>query len=121
MWNEYYVNELLREAENALRKVGAKQVKMKVPGASELVSGARAMLRKHKPDAVIVLGVVIRGASDSYEFTCTALMEGLTQLNAMQDVPVVHSECFTGDILGSQRCDCGQQLHRYLGIINTLP
>jgi 3,4-dihydroxy 2-butanone 4-phosphate synthase/GTP cyclohydrolase II len=24
----------------------------------------------------------------------------------------VHSECFTGDILGSCRCDCGQQLHR---------
>ncbi len=22
----------------------------------------------------------------------------------------VHSECFTGDVLGSQRCDCGQQL-----------
>ena len=24
----------------------------------------------------------------------------------------VHSECFTGDVLGSARCDCGQQLHR---------
>jgi len=23
----------------------------------------------------------------------------------------VHSECFTGDVLGSQRCDCGAQLH----------
>ncbi len=29
-----------------------------------------------------------------------------------QDVLVrVHSECFTGDVLGSQRCDCGPQLH----------
>jgi 3,4-dihydroxy 2-butanone 4-phosphate synthase/GTP cyclohydrolase II len=24
----------------------------------------------------------------------------------------VHSECFTGDILGSKRCDCGEQLHK---------
>lgn len=24
----------------------------------------------------------------------------------------VHSECFTGDIFGSKRCDCGEQLHR---------
>ena len=24
----------------------------------------------------------------------------------------VHSECFTGDVLGSVRCDCGEQLHR---------
>lgn len=30
-----------------------------------------------------------------------------------EDVLVrIHSECFTGDVLGSQRCDCGEQLHR---------
>ncbi len=23
----------------------------------------------------------------------------------------IHSECFTGDVLGSLRCDCGEQLH----------
>jgi 3,4-dihydroxy 2-butanone 4-phosphate synthase/GTP cyclohydrolase II len=26
----------------------------------------------------------------------------------------LHSECLTGDVLGSQRCDCGPQLHRAL-------
>jgi len=35
------------------------------------------------------------------------------------DVPVrIHSECFTGDVLGSRRCDCGEQLDMALGIIN---
>lgn len=30
-----------------------------------------------------------------------------------EDVPVrVHSECLTGDVFGSLRCDCGEQLHR---------
>jgi GTP cyclohydrolase II len=30
-----------------------------------------------------------------------------------QDVLVrVHSECFTGDVLGSRRCDCGEQLYQ---------
>jgi GTP cyclohydrolase II len=29
----------------------------------------------------------------------------------------LHSECFTGDVLGSQRCDCGEQLHRSLQFI----
>ena len=29
----------------------------------------------------------------------------------------VHSECFTGDVLGSQRCDCGEQLDRAMAII----
>jgi len=29
----------------------------------------------------------------------------------------VHSECFTGDVLGSERCDCGHQLHMALKMI----
>ncbi len=29
----------------------------------------------------------------------------------------VHSECFTGDVLGSMRCDCGEQLHSALKMI----
>jgi 3,4-dihydroxy 2-butanone 4-phosphate synthase/GTP cyclohydrolase II len=29
----------------------------------------------------------------------------------------VHSECLTGDVLGSQRCDCGEQLHRSMKMI----
>ncbi len=29
----------------------------------------------------------------------------------------VHSECFTGDVLGSERCDCGPQLHKAMETI----
>lgn len=29
----------------------------------------------------------------------------------------VHSECFTGDVLGSRRCDCGEQLHHSMQLI----
>jgi len=29
----------------------------------------------------------------------------------------VHSECFTGDVLGSLRCDCGEQLNRSLALV----
>ena len=39
-----------------------------------------------------------------------------------QDEPVlvrVHSSCLTGDILGSYRCDCGEQLHQALRMIET--
>ncbi len=31
----------------------------------------------------------------------------------------VHSECMTGDIFGSQRCDCGQQLHKAMEMIDN--
>ncbi|KAB0669327.1 bifunctional 3,4-dihydroxy-2-butanone-4-phosphate synthase/GTP cyclohydrolase II [Oryzomonas sagensis] len=30
----------------------------------------------------------------------------------------VHSECLTGDVLGSKRCDCGEQLHRAMEMID---
>lgn len=30
----------------------------------------------------------------------------------------VHSSCFTGDILGSLRCDCGDQLHKAMEMVN---
>jgi 3,4-dihydroxy 2-butanone 4-phosphate synthase / GTP cyclohydrolase II len=39
-----------------------------------------------------------------------------------KDEPIlvrVHSSCVTGDILGSLRCDCGDQLHSSLQIIET--
>ena len=29
----------------------------------------------------------------------------------------IHSECFTGDVLGSRRCDCGEQLQRAMELI----
>ena len=29
----------------------------------------------------------------------------------------VHSECFTGDVLGSERCDCGPQLHKAMEMV----
>jgi 3,4-dihydroxy 2-butanone 4-phosphate synthase/GTP cyclohydrolase II len=29
----------------------------------------------------------------------------------------IHSECFTGDVLGSQRCDCGEQLNAAMDLI----
>jgi GTP cyclohydrolase II len=29
----------------------------------------------------------------------------------------VHSECFTGDVMGSRRCDCGEQLSRSMALV----
>ncbi|MBT9483300.1 bifunctional 3,4-dihydroxy-2-butanone-4-phosphate synthase/GTP cyclohydrolase II [Sediminibacterium sp.] len=39
-----------------------------------------------------------------------------------KDEPVltrVHSSCFTGDILGSLRCDCGEQLHKAMRMVES--
>ncbi len=47
-----------------------------------------------------------------------ALLKGEWQ----KDEPVlvrVHSSCFTGDILGSLRCDCGEQLHAAMQMVEA--
>lgn len=39
-------------------------------------------------------------------------------VSAGEDVLVrVHSECFTGDVMGSLRCDCGEQLQRAMAMV----
>jgi 3,4-dihydroxy 2-butanone 4-phosphate synthase/GTP cyclohydrolase II len=46
-----------------------------------------------------------------------ALVKG--EINSDEEVLVrVHSECLTGDSLGSMRCDCGDQLHRAMEMVS---
>jgi len=46
-----------------------------------------------------------------------ALVKG--SVAGRDNVPVrIHSECFTGDVLGSRRCDCGEQLDMAMRMIN---
>lgn len=49
-----------------------------------------------------------------------ALHLALTKGSWQHDEPIlvrVHSSCATGDILGSMRCDCGEQLHKSLQMV----
>jgi len=53
------------------------------------------------------------------DFQHIALVKG----DVVGDEPVlvrVHSECFTGDVLGSLRCDCGDQLHTAMHMIGEV-
>ena len=45
-----------------------------------------------------------------------ALVKGSWQ-NGEAVLTRVHSSCFTGDILGSFRCDCGEQLHKAMAMV----
>ena len=54
--------------------------------------------------------------SDIEEYTHLALVKGEID----EETPVlvrVHSQCLTGDVLGSLRCDCGQQLQTAMRIV----
>ncbi|MCD8533943.1 MAG: GTP cyclohydrolase II, partial [Verrucomicrobia bacterium] len=55
-----------------------------------------------------------RSLTDSLEHL--ALVKG--QIDPDQPVLVrVHSECLTGDVFGSRRCDCGPQLHKAMQLV----
>ncbi len=51
------------------------------------------------------------------ETTHIALVKG--EIKGKENVLVrVHSECLTGDVFGSLRCDCGPQLHQAMSMVN---
>jgi 3,4-dihydroxy 2-butanone 4-phosphate synthase/GTP cyclohydrolase II len=54
--------------------------------------------------------------NDVDNFLHIALVKGTIDPNTPALVRV-HSECLTGDVFGSLRCDCGEQLHRSMEII----
>jgi len=67
---------------------------------------------------VAEVAVPLDGAEDARLIAFRALDQGIEHMAilvgdpAAQNAPLVrvHSECFTGDLLGSLRCDCGPQL-----------
>lgn len=63
------------------------------------------------------------------DFTCVAYRSTIDNIEHLafvkgtinRDEPVlvrVHSECLTGDVFGSRRCDCGPQLAAAMNIVN---
>ncbi len=62
---------------------------VRVPGANELPSGVQLLLRQTKLDAVVALGVVIRGGTLHYELVSFAASEGLQRVALDSGVPVI--------------------------------
>ena len=59
---------------------------VRVHGAVELPVVAQELARNH--DAVIALGVVIRGATPHFEYVCDAVTQGLTRVSLDASTPV---------------------------------
>jgi 3,4-dihydroxy 2-butanone 4-phosphate synthase/GTP cyclohydrolase II len=60
---------------------------------------------------------IVAYENDIDSHTHLALVKG--EINEETPVLVrVHSECLTGDVFGSMRCDCGSQLQRAMQVVN---
>lgn len=90
--NEPLTRALVRGATGALEQAGAIASHIRVlwvPGAFELpVAAARAVRSRPRPDAVIALGVLIRGETVQYEVLANAVAQGLTQVSVSSAIPV---------------------------------
>jgi 6,7-dimethyl-8-ribityllumazine synthase len=91
-WNEQVTEGLYEGAIKTLLDCGASAqniVRWSVPGSFELIYGAKKMLETEKPDALIVIGCVIKGETMHFEFVCDGVTQGIKDLNILSDIPVV--------------------------------
>ncbi|MBC3841848.1 6,7-dimethyl-8-ribityllumazine synthase [Streptacidiphilus sp. 4-A2] len=87
-WHERIMGGLLAGAARALEEYGvAESVVLRVPGSFELPVAAK-VLAERGYDAVVALGVVIRGGTPHFDYVCEAATMGLVQVSAGTGVPV---------------------------------
>ncbi|CAN3979215.1 6,7-dimethyl-8-ribityllumazine synthase [Kitasatospora purpeofusca] len=87
-WHEKVMNGLLDGAHRALKELGvAEPTVLRVPGTFELPVAAKRLADRGY-DAVIALGVVVRGGTPHFDYVCQAATAGLTQVSVDTGVPV---------------------------------
>ncbi|MEO2130235.1 MAG: 6,7-dimethyl-8-ribityllumazine synthase [Microbacterium sp.] len=86
-WHETIANGLLDGARRALDAAGASYRVVPVPGSFELPVVAKAALDAGA-DAVVALGVIIRGGTPHFEFVSSAATDGLTRVALDAGKPV---------------------------------
>jgi 6,7-dimethyl-8-ribityllumazine synthase len=87
-WHDQVMDGLLDGAQRALKAYRVEApVVVRVPGAFELpvVAGA---LATQGYDAVVALGVVIRGGTPHFEYVCNAATDGLSRVAVDASTPI---------------------------------
>jgi len=86
-WHETITDGLIAGARRALDAAGASWRLVRVPGSFELPVAAKAALDAGA-DAVVALGVIIRGGTPHFEFVSSAATDGLTRVALDTGKPV---------------------------------
>ncbi|MFC5948505.1 6,7-dimethyl-8-ribityllumazine synthase [Pseudonocardia lutea] len=85
-WHAEIVDSLLERALATAEKAGAVPTVVRVPGTIELPVVAQELARTH--DAVVALGVVVRGGTPHFEYVCDSVTAGLTRVSLDESTPV---------------------------------
>lgn len=100
-FNDAIVTDLVRGADDTLRRLGvaADHIELTwVPGAFELPMLAKAVAESGRVDAVICLGVVIRGATPHFDYVCSHAAAGIGRVGLDTGVPCIFGVLTTDTI-----------------------
>lgn len=86
-WHEKITNGLIAGAERTLGEAGASYSIVRVPGSFELPLVSKVALERGA-DAVVALGVIIRGGTPHFEYVSSAATDGLTRVALDTGKPV---------------------------------
>ena len=91
-YNARYVNSMLRAAKAELAKAKVAAEVVRVPGAFEIPAVASALARRltNPIDAILCLGVILRGETTHAENIAQAVTGALAQLQVEHSLPVIH-------------------------------
>ncbi|MEK6321745.1 MAG: 6,7-dimethyl-8-ribityllumazine synthase [Acidobacteriota bacterium] len=90
-WNDFIVSRLIGGATDALERLGASSdaiTIIRVPGSFELPMAAKRAALSDEYDAVICLGVVIRGETSHNEYIAAEVFKGIAQVSLETNLPV---------------------------------
>jgi 6,7-dimethyl-8-ribityllumazine synthase len=90
-WNDFMGSRLLEGAKDALVRHGVRAEDIDVamvPGSFELPLAAQKMANSHRYNAVVCLGVVIRGATPHFEYVAGEAAKGIAQVGLQSGIPV---------------------------------
>ena len=104
-WHGELVEQMLQRARAAAKECGVVDVvEARVSGSVELSVVAQALATRC--DAVVALGVVVRGDTAHFEYVCKSVTEGLTRVALDASTPVAHG-VLTVDSIGQARDRAG--------------
>lgn len=86
-WHDVITNGLIAGAERVLEASGASWRLVRVPGSFELPVACKVALDAGA-DAVVALGVIIRGGTPHFEYVSSAATDGLTRVALDTGKPV---------------------------------
>jgi 6,7-dimethyl-8-ribityllumazine synthase len=88
-FNTEITSLLLQGCEEQLNSLGIEFKTFTCPGAVETVAYSKFLIDKNLFKAIIVIGAIIKGDTDHYEYVCQFVTQGISQLSAQSPIPII--------------------------------